>query len=103
MTSKNFGNEVKFYKRLSNPFPGQIFLFENNSSKELYANLKFANMHNCGIYNFVTHKFSHDNHLTTIIHPHSEEIAYLRFASGDYEVSHIEQIVNGQYFPIGLK
>ena len=103
LTSKNFGNEVKFYKRLSNPFPGQIFLFENNSSKELYANLKFANMHNCGIYNFVTHKFSHDNHLTTIIHPHSEEIAYLRFASGDYEVSHIEQIVNGQYFPIGLK
>ena len=103
VTSQTLGNEILFYKKISTPFPGQIFLFENKSNSELEANLKFTQRKNCGVYNFETHTISNEDSYCIAIKPCSNEVVFMRYINNDYEVSHIEERVNGQYFPIILK
>jgi len=103
VTSKKYGNGVKFYKRTSPKIPGILFVFENDSEKEFVTNLKFKDNFNCGIYDFETHLISLDQVFNQTLKSYSTQIAFIKYIDNDFDITYIENKIEGVFFPLNLK
>jgi len=100
-------DDAKCYKKtLNNPFPGHLYVFDNQSDDLSFdATVRTKDLINAGFYDFENHGFIHGvDSLNLQIPPKTCEVVYVKFANTEPKISYLEEkTVTGEYCNMSLK
>lgn len=98
--------DAKCYKKtINNPFPGHVYVFDNQSKDMNFEGLvRLKDCNNAGIYDFQTHNIINDSHHYSVeVKAGTTEVVYIRYTSNEPKISYIEEKVStGEYCNMSL-